>query len=155
MHKAFIAIGSNIGNRLKNCQNAIKELKMTENIKVCAISKIYETEALEYKNQPHFINLAVKIKTKFNPISLLHILKKIEQKLGRKKNKIRYGPRIIDLDIIFFDEIIMKSNELEIPHPKMHKRLFVLKPICDIDADFFHPKIKKSVLKILQDFKKK
>ena len=95
------------------------------------------------------MNYVVEIETTLNPLPLLELLKSIEGEAGRSNNKIRYGPRILDLDIIFFDDIVMDTPQLVIPHPRMHKRRFVLKPICDIDPGIIHPVLLKSVQSLL------
>ena len=147
-HKAILSVGSNIGDSLSNCHKGIKALALTGNIFVEAESNFYKTEPVDYSDQEWFINCAVKIKTVLNPFELLDELKSVEKILGRKDKAIRFGPRILDMDIIFFDEIILKTANLVIPHPKMHKRRFVLAPVCDITPDIIHPLFRKNVKEI-------
>ena len=152
-HSVFISIGSNIGDRFKNFQDAICKIENLENTKVIQKSNLYETEPLENKNQDSFLNCAIKIETKMEPNELLLNLQKIERLLGRVKSNIRYAPRTLDLDIIFFDNLIIKNKKLEIPHPKAHKRAFVLRPICDIEKNFVHPLLNRKVCEILIQLK--
>ncbi len=147
-HKAILSVGSNIGDSLSNCCEGIKALALTGKIFIEAESNFYKTEPVDYSDQEWFINCAVKVKTVLNPFELLDELKSIEKALGRKDKSIRFGPRILDMDIIFFDEIILKTSNLVIPHPEMHKRRFVLAPVCDINPDTIHPVFHKSVKEI-------
>lgn len=149
LHTAFISIGSNIGDKLANCQNAISALETVEDTRLCACSRFYKTAPVDYLDQDWFVNAAVKIDTKLAPRELLEALKEIQQRAGRLKDPIRFGPRIIDLDIIFYDTAIIDLPELVIPHPRMHKRRFVLQPICDIDPAFVHPVFQKDVRYLL------
>lgn len=152
MVKVFISIGSNLGDRLRNIKSAIKELnKGFDKVKV---SKIYETSPLINKNQPYFLNCVASIETFLSPHQLLRKLKSIEEEIGRKKSK-KYAPRIIDLDILFYGKEVYNSQELKIPHPEIQNRKFVLKPMCDLEPNFIHPVLKKSVYKLLSDLKNK
>jgi len=150
---AYIGIGSNLGNREENCEKAIA-LLIKEGMEVFKRSSFYETEPWGLKDQPEFINMALEIKTKNTPLELLDILKKIETTLGRMKDE-RWGPRIIDLDILFYDDLILKTHGLEIPHPLIQDRGFVLKPLSEIAPEKMHPVLKKSVkallLELMQD----
>ena len=153
-HKAILSVGSNIGDSLSNCHEGIKALALTGKIFVGAESNFYKTEPVDYSDQEWFINCAVKIKTVLNPFELLDELKSVEKALGRKDKSIRFGPRILDMDIIFFDEIILKTANLVIPHPEMHKRRFVLVPVCDINPDILHPVFHKNIKEILDSIDK-
>ena len=113
-----------------------------------------KTEPVDYNDQDWFVNFMVKIETTLDSFQLLYFLKAMEKNAGRYSDQIRYGPRILDLDIIFYDRIVINSSELIIPHPKMHKRRFVLKSICDINPKFVHPVLKmnmKFLLSMLKD----
>lgn len=147
MPKVYIGIGSNIGNREENCQKAL-ELIIKSGIKVKKCSSMIETEPWGVKEQPRFINMAIEIETELNPEELLGLLKKIEGTLGRRQTT-RWGPREIDLDILLYDDMILKTPELEIPHPLLHKREFVLQPLAEIAPDKIHPVFKKSVKELL------
>ncbi len=145
IHVVFISIGSNIGEKHLNCQNGISALEDIGLSEIKDVSKFYRTEPVDYLEQDWFINAAVKIETRLDPFQLLNELQSIQEKAGRKKDMVRFGPRVLDLDIIFYDDLILKEDELSIPHPRMHKRRFVLKPICDIDPTLIHPEIKKDM----------
>jgi len=149
---AYIGIGSNLGNREENCEKAMA-LLIKEGMEVTKRSSFYETEPWGLKDQPEFINMALEIKTKNTPLELLNILKKIETTLGRMKDK-RWGPRIIDLDILLYDNLLIKTENIEIPHPGIKDRGFVLKPLSEIAPDKIHPVLKKSIKELLAELSK-
>lgn len=138
-YEAYVSIGSNLGDREQNCLKAIDALISAPGVTLVAQSPLYETEPVDFKDQDWFVNGVLKIETDMTPQLLLVTLKEIEKKLGRRRHSIRFGPRVIDLDIILYDKVTMATPELEIPHPRMHERRFVLKPICDIDPNLRHP----------------
>ena len=144
---AYIGIGSNLGNREENCQKAIA-LLIKKNIKITKRSSLYEIEPWGVKEQPRFINMAVEIETNLEPAELLKVIKEIENSMGRRKG-IRWGPRVIDLDVLLYDDLILKTGELEIPHPAIKDREFVLKPLSEIAPDKIHPIFKKSIKTLL------
>jgi len=148
-HTAYIGVGSNIGNKLSNCKNGINALTKTKEIQIKEWSRFYKTEPVDYKDQDWFINAVVKIETTLDPFQLFKKLKRIERDAGRVDGCVRFGPRILDLDIVLFDDFVTNSPGLIIPHPRMHKRRFVLKPICDIDPKIVHPVFKKEVQNLL------
>ena len=131
---AYIALGSNIGNRLGYIQKAIKAICKLENTCVVKVSEIYETNPVGYVEQDKFLNMVIMIKTCFTPFELLEKLQEIEHMLKRKR-VIHWGPRTIDLDILTFDGITLHDPKLTIPHPEMLKRAFVLIPLKDIAPD--------------------
>ncbi len=138
-HIAFLSIGSNVGDKNKNLDMAVALLDRYENISVLAVSSYYKTEPQNFKDQDWFVNAAVKIETNLEPPALLDALKKFETDLDKDGKPFRFGPRIIDLDIIYYDTIELRSQRLEIPHPRMHERCFVLVPLCDIGPKTYHP----------------
>ena len=153
-HSAIISVGSNIGDKQANCQQGIDRLLASGKASLVKTSRFYRTSPVDFLDQDWFVNAAVKIETGFEPVELLDTLQSIQQQAGRLKGGIRFGPRILDLDIIFYDQLVMKTPLLEIPHPRMHKRRFVLQPICDIDPDIVHPLLNiplKSLLNQLDD----
>jgi len=149
VHTAYIGVGSNIGNKLMNCKNGIDALTKTNKIQIKEWSRFYKTEPVDYKDQDWFINAVVKIETTFDPFGLFKNLKRVERDAGRVDGSVRFGPRILDLDIVLFDDAVTDSSGLIIPHPRMHKRRFVLKPICDIDSGIVHPVFKKNMRDLL------
>ena len=150
-HAAFISIGSNIGNTVKNCRKGITALKESSGIQLKKVSKFYKTEPVDYKDQAWFINAVVEISTSLEPKQLFNSLKLNEKEAGRVRNSVRFGPRVLDLDILFFDDLVMETDELVIPHPRMHNRRFVLRPLCDINPDLVHPIFKKTIQNLLNN----
>ncbi len=150
-HSVYISIGSNIGNKLKNCQNGIAALIKPGLSLLRKQSPFYSTEPVDYKKQDWFINVVIKIQSVFDPYQLLSEIKSIQQDAGRISDPVRYGPRVLDLDILLYDDLVINSSGLVIPHPRMHKRRFVLKPICDIDPKVVHPVLKKDMRHLLDN----
>lgn len=134
-------MGSNLGNRLKNMTKAVQQLQANPQIRIGKISSLYETLPVGGPIQGKFLNGAIKIKTSYTPVLLLNKLKKIELELGRRRI-IKWGPRRIDLDLILFGQTILRTRHLTLPHPLYHKRLFVLRPLCELAPHIVHPKIK-------------
>jgi len=149
-HTAYISAGSNIGDKLLNCKKGISALAESGAAVIKAWSNFYRTSPVDYKDQDWFVNAAVKIETALDPSGLLKEMVAIQARAGRKFDAVRFGPRILDLDIILYDDAVVNSPGLTIPHPRMHQRRFVLKPLCDIDPLVVHPVLKKN-LKYLLD----
>ena len=141
-HIVYLALGTNLGDRSTNLRAAFKA--MSPEIKVIVESKVYETPPWGYEDQPAFLNMAVKGETVLKPESLLKRLKQLEVQLGREQS-FRWGPRLIDIDILFYDDLILESESLTIPHPRLHERAFVLVPLADIAPDFVHPVLKETI----------
>ena len=132
MVTCYLGIGSNLGNRGKNIRLAIQKIRALKNTELLKASEIIETKPMGGpRNQNKFLNAAIKIKTNLTPFLLLKKLKKIEIELDRTKT-LRYGPRVIDLDILFYGDKIINRNNLKIPHPKVFKREFVIRPLLEI-----------------------
>ena len=148
-HVAYIGVGSNIGNKLENCKKGVDELIRSDSVILQTQSPCYKTDPVDYLDQDWFINYVIKIETSLDPFELLSRLKSIQKNAGRIKDAVRFGPRILDLDIILFDDEVINSQNLNIPHPRMHKRRFVLKPFCDIDPEIIHPVFKKNIKYLL------
>lgn len=148
-HLAYISIGSNIGDLLNNCCQAIEALQSDPYIHVIERSPFYRTAPVDFREQDWFLNAAVKLQTAVRPIQLLKRMQALQRELGRKADTVRFGPRIIDMDIIFYGSLVLETDELILPHPRMHKRRFVLQPICDIDPTIVHPLLKVSVQDLL------
>ena len=151
-HIAYIGIGSNIGNKARTCQKAIAEILKANHHKLLAQSSLFKTQPVGYTSQDWFVNGVIKIETELEPLDLLRMLKAIESRMGRAKT-VRWGPRVIDLDILFFDEEVIKSEEVQIPHPSLHERQFVLIPLAEIDRNLIHPGLKKTVRELLEALK--
>jgi len=149
MIPAYISIGSNMGERLDNCRRGIDGLLADGRSCLLAASPFYRTSPVDYVDQDWFVNAVVKIETELDPFELLDSLGRIEKAAGRVAHAIRFGPRVLDLDIIFFADQIIETDNLIIPHPRMHKRRFVLKPICDIDPSIKHPLLGKEMRSLL------
>lgn len=149
----YIGLGSNLGNREKNLNQALKQLGSLSSVKILKKSSIYETEPVGFKDQSWFLNAVVKIKTQIPPLSLFYLLKGIEKKLGRKKSG-RWEPRIIDLDLLLYDRVIMNEDKLVLPHPQMHRRRFVLIPLLELDKRAQHPFLNLTFKKLLEDIEK-
>lgn len=150
-HKAYIALGSNLGDRRSNLEEAIKAIAACGHTKVTKASKTYETEPVGYLDQENFLNCAVEVETLLTPEELMKQLFQIEKNLKRER-VIRWGPRTIDLDIILFDDIVTDSEDIIIPHPRMHERLFVLNPLSDIAPYAVHPILKKRIITLKEEF---
>lgn len=150
-HRVFIAIGSNLGDREKNILDAINYL-IEAGLDVKKVSSIIETEPYGYTDQEPFLNCAVEAYTNLSPQELLLLLLDIEKHLHRVRT-VKWGPRTIDLDIIFFDDLVINEPNLTIPHPDMQNRVFVLEPIAEIEPDFVHPVLKKTVKELLSELK--
>lgn len=136
--RVYIGLGSNIGEKAKNLEKALDEINLINGIKIDGVSSLYSTSPWGKTDQEDFVNQVVRITTSIGPIELLHILQKIEIKMGRQR-KEKWGPRIIDLDILLYGDEVIDSAELKIPHPYMRERLFVLIPLQEIDAEIIFP----------------
>ena len=155
MHQAFVSIGSNLGDKIENCRKGIDALLADGQSILVKASSYYRTSPVDYEEQDWFVNLVIKIKTTLDPVDLLDKMKEIEEAAGRKASIVRFGPRVLDLDIIFFGDQIIQTAQLEVPHPRMHKRRFVLKPICDIEPFMVHPLLGKDMRFLLDGLKDK
>ena len=151
MFNVFIGIGSNLGKRTENCLAALESLSNFTIIK--SVSSFYETQPVGNEDQPEFINAVAKVSTLLSPLNLLISLKGIENQMGRERTE-RWGPRTIDLDILLYEDFVLESQELTIPHKHLHKRRFVLEPLCEIEPWVEHPVLKQTasmLLKALED----
>jgi 2-amino-4-hydroxy-6-hydroxymethyldihydropteridine diphosphokinase len=141
-HIVYLALGTNLGDRLANLKQAISSL--TPQLDVKAKSQVYETPPWGFEDQPKFLNQAIRAKTYLDPEPLLKHLKRLEVALGRKESFLN-GPRLLDIDILFYDDLVVDKPSLVIPHPRLHERGFVLLPLMDIAPDLVHPVTKKSI----------
>lgn len=148
MHIVFLGIGTNMGNRESNLIEAVNRIE--ENIGIILkTSALFETEPWGFETEINFLNLAVEVETKLTPSGLLGAILMIEAQLGRIRGEKQYSSRLIDIDILFYDDLIMDEIALKIPHPLLHKRKFVLVPLNEIAPDFIHPVLKKNILSLL------
>jgi 2-amino-4-hydroxy-6-hydroxymethyldihydropteridine diphosphokinase len=143
MATAYLGLGSNIGDRIKCIKSAIKLLNKNPQIEVIKTSSFYESEPLEYPNQAWFVNAVVMIETSLKPGELLKVAADIETELERVRT-IRWGPRTIDIDILLYDQELVSTSELQIPHLRMHARAFVLIPLEEIAPEMKHPILNKT-----------
>ncbi|ABS35268.1 2-amino-4-hydroxy-6-hydroxymethyldihydropteridine diphosphokinase [Clostridium botulinum] len=151
MHTVYVAFGSNIGEKESYIKRALEKIE-ERGMEIIKVSSIYETEPYGVLDQDSFLNGVVKIETNLTPEDLIGELLNIEKQLNRVRER-RWGPRTIDLDIIFYDDLIINEKDLVIPHKDMENREFVLKPLCDIDENFIHPVLKKSVRELYDELK--
>ncbi len=145
-NQVFLGLSSNIGDKKNNLDIAL--IKIEEFSKIAKVSSFYKTPPYGYQDQDNFLNIAVKIETSLTATELIFKLQAIENKMGRVR-KFKNGPRIIDIDILLYNEEIINKKNLKVPHPEMHKRNFVLSPLSEIAAEISHPVLNKKI-KILK-----
>ncbi|MBS1251352.1 MAG: Bifunctional folate synthesis protein [Anaerolineales bacterium] len=148
MPTVYLGLGSNQGDRLENIKKALRMLESQVNVQ--SVSSVYETEPWGVKDQPWFLNIACSAEGDLAPHALLDFLKDIERRLGRQQ-AVRYGPRRIDIDILFYEDQIVRHPELQIPHPQLGERAFVLRPLAEIAPGLQHPETGKPVRAMLAE----
>ena len=151
MTRVYIGLGSNMGNRVEHLHQALTHLDTL--FELDQLSPVYETAPKYVEDQSPFLNMAVSGETSLDPLQLLAQLKALEIEIGRVPSEERYGPRAIDLDILFFSDVVVANPELSIPHPLMPEREFVLRPLADIAAGFRHPVSGQTVVQMLAALK--
>lgn len=148
MSEVYFSIGTNVGKRIENLIEAVEGLQtIIQNIK---ISDVYETEPWGYESQEPFLNICVVGLTVLEPEKLLKKVKSLEKEIGREET-FKWGPRKIDIDLLFIDDLIIKKNDLEIPHQGIAERAFVLIPFMDINSNFMHPILKKRIQELASE----
>ena len=148
-HDAYISVGSNMGNKRDNIEAAVKRLKADDDILLIKESELIETKPYGYNDQDDFLNGALYIKTLYTPSELLKCLNEIET-LGNRERNIKWGPRTIDLDILIYDDLVIDTDDLTIPHEDMHNREFVLGPLNEIAPNLRHPVLNQTVKQLLE-----
>lgn len=146
----YLSLGSNLGDRADNLRRACEAIE-AEGMHILKRSSIYETEPQDVAGQPWFLNLALECETRYFPLQLLTVVQRIERNLGRVRGaaSLRRGPRTIDIDILLFQNIVMDTPQLTIPHPRMLERRFVLEPLAEIAPDLHHPETRELITKHL------
>jgi 2-amino-4-hydroxy-6-hydroxymethyldihydropteridine diphosphokinase len=139
MTVAFVGIGSNVGDRVDFCVRAVRELETASGITVQKVSQLYETSPLGGPPQRSFVNLVVKVESDLDARSLLQLCKDIEQRIGREPSPIRWGPRVVDLDLLVYGDEKINEPDLEVPHPRLTERRFALVPLLEVDPDITDP----------------
>lgn len=151
MNLIYLGIGSNLGNRRLNIMESFHHLKQSGQLSDLRMSKIYETEPLDGTDQPFFLNTVIEAKTHLSPFELLDLCQKIEHNMGRKRDKHhRWAAREIDIDILFFEDRIIETPNLTIPHPDIPFRSFVIEPMLELNPNFIHPD-KHITIQVLHD----
>jgi 2-amino-4-hydroxy-6-hydroxymethyldihydropteridine diphosphokinase len=149
MKEVFLGIGTNLGDRENNLKEAVARIE--EHIgRVLKCSSLYETEPWGFDSGNQFLNIVLKVETKLEPSGVLGRILMIETLLGRVRGEKQYSSRVIDIDILFYEDQIIEEKSLTIPHPLMHKRRFVLVPLCEIEPEWVHPILKKTIVIMLK-----
>ena len=149
MIKIYLGLGSNVGNREKNMVSAIEYLEKA-GVKIMRRSHLYETEPVGFTDQDWFLNMVVEGETEFEPPELAEILSGVEKKVGRTKT-FKWGPRVIDIDLLFYGNRLVHSKNLTVPHKHLHERQFVLKPLFELVPRLVHPGLKKTIRQLLNE----
>jgi len=154
MKVVILGIGTNLGNRGNNLKKAIASIR--DHIgTVLESSSVYETEPWGFEAQDQFLNMVVKVETNLTPSGILGRILMIESLLGRTRDEKQYTSRVIDIDILFYEDLVIDEESLKIPHPKIHERNFVLVPLCEIEPEMIHPVLNKSAASLLKTCKDK
>ena len=147
-HRAFIAMGANLGERENTIRAALARLDAHAAVEVEAVSDLVETTPVGGPPQPNYVNAAARLKTNLAPLALLELLHRTESHFGRRRTR-RWGPRTLDLDLLLYDHVALDTPEITLPHPRMHERLFVLEPLAQVGPDAVHPTSGRTVRELL------
>jgi len=147
MKRVYLSLGSNLGDRVAHVQKALRMLA-DKGVEICRVSSFYQTEPVDFRAQPWFLNCAVEANTELMPLRLLDTIKSIERALGRRPSASK-GPRLIDIDILLYENVVLRSSVLTIPHERLENRRFVLIPLRELAASLRHPVTQRTVLEML------
>jgi 2-amino-4-hydroxy-6-hydroxymethyldihydropteridine diphosphokinase len=147
---AYIGLGANLGDPPRQLEEALARLAAAEEVEVLKVSRFYLNPPLGPPDQQWYVNAVAQVKTRLEPEELLRVLQQIEQDLGRVRGE-RWGPRVIDLDLLLYNGVVMSGPELTLPHPEMHRRAFVLAPLAEIAPEAWHPALNKTAGELLSE----
>ncbi|MCC5828861.1 MAG: 2-amino-4-hydroxy-6-hydroxymethyldihydropteridine diphosphokinase [Phycisphaeraceae bacterium] len=152
LERTWIGLGSNLGDRSAQLRQAVRSLKALPGVEAVAVSALYETEPVGPIQQGLFLNAAARLLARMEPPSLIRSLQEIERRAGRDEPAARphWGPRSLDLDILLWEEQVIDLPGIRVPHPRMHERAFVLKPLADLDPDAVHPVLGETIARLLE-----
>ena len=150
MAKVLISLGTNLGDKSLNLNNAIAHINNSIGL-VAQKSSIYETKPWGFESFNNFLNQVIVIQTSLAPIELMKELLQLERAMGRIRDKAGYQDRLIDIDILFYDDLVINANDVTIPHPKLHLRKFILEPLAEIEPELRHPVLNKTIKQLLTD----
>lgn len=150
MKRAYLSLGSNLGDRIAKIRSALEELARA-GIEISRVSSLYKTEPVEFRVQPWFVNCVAEVSTELLPLQLLRTVQAVERHLGRRPTRTPKGPRPIDIDILLYENVVLRSSELTVPHERLSERRFVLVPLRELAARLRHPVSQRTILELLRN----